>query len=80
MRSHGSQGIPIEAAKDIVKHLKDVPKDVPPTDDCGKTARPSLSAPFAERANAPMAAACRIIGCASAREKAISAPGPTSTR
>lgn len=67
IRGRGIRIIELFGASDVVALYQlcheideDVPKDEPPPDDCGKTARPALSAPFAERANSMIATASAI--------------------
>jgi hypothetical protein len=67
IRGRGIRVIELFGASDVVALYQlcheldeEVPKDESPPDDCGKTARPALSAPFAERAHAMVASANAI--------------------
>lgn len=67
IRGRGIRVIELFGASDVVALYQlcheldeEVPKDEPLPDDCGKTARPALSAPFAERAHAMVASANAI--------------------
>jgi hypothetical protein len=68
IRGRGIRVIELFGASDVVALYQlcheidaDVPRDEPPPkDDCGKTARPALSAPFAERAHAMVTTASAI--------------------
>lgn len=67
IRGRGIRVIELFGASDMVALYQlchepdtDVPDEPPPHDDCGKTARPALSAPLAERAHAMVITASAV--------------------
>lgn len=66
IRGRGIRVIELFGASDVVALYQlchepdDSVPDEPPPDDCGKTPRPALSAPFAERAHAMVATAAAV--------------------